>query len=298
MLLKIYFIVDSSLADTRIHKLRLPSNVNLCFNITLDSDLIPVLKTVYSSSFKYPILLLFDKSVIISEQLNTSFYDYIMSVIFHYKYLKYRLNTPVFALDCDQKDISFSAKKFSEKLTNECRANGFADCDFVSYTVGDYKREEKSANAALGKKIESDYYSALLSAKSTVDGFFIQVNSIDELPEIINNLRECEKSFSINSPGRFELLQNLFDLERENLTLGLKTHILEQRLNSIQNIFSFQNLTEQGSRKRISQIVDFYRNEYEILPLWYKRLGHIIKVIMGKRTFRSLFNDNVKKYKV
>lgn len=41
----------------------------------------------------------------------------------------------------------------------------------------------------------------------------------------------------------------------------------------------------------------WYHNEYEVLPLWYKRFGHIIKVIMGKRSFRSLFSDDVKKYK-
>lgn len=43
--------------------------------------------------------------------------------------------------------------------------------------------------------------------------------------------------------------------------------------------------------------LDWYKYEYEILPLWYKQFGHILKVLMGKRTFRSLFNDNVKKYK-
>jgi len=36
-------------------------------------------------------------------------------------------------------------------------------------------------------------------------------------------------------------------------------------------------------------IIDWYNKEYEILPLWYKRFGHIIKVIMGKRKFKSLF---------
>jgi len=34
-----------------------------------------------------------------------------------------------------------------------------------------------------------------------------------------------------------------------------------------------------------------------VLPLWYKRLGHIIKVVMGKRSFKSLFSDKVKKYR-
>ncbi|HTE27554.1 hypothetical protein [Flavitalea sp.] len=41
----------------------------------------------------------------------------------------------------------------------------------------------------------------------------------------------------------------------------------------------------------------WYHNEYEILPLWYKRFGHILKVILGRRSFRSLFSDDVKKYK-
>ena len=45
------------------------------------------------------------------------------------------------------------------------------------------------------------------------------------------------------------------------------------------------------------EIQDFYNREYEILPLWYKRLGHLVKVLSGKRTFRSLFRDDVKKYK-
>jgi hypothetical protein len=48
--------------------------------------------------------------------------------------------------------------------------------------------------------------------------------------------------------------------------------------------------------KRISQneyygIKDWYNKEYEILPLWYKRFGHIIKVFLGKRSFSSLFDD-------
>lgn len=37
------------------------------------------------------------------------------------------------------------------------------------------------------------------------------------------------------------------------------------------------------------QIAEWYHHQYEVLPLWYKRFGHIIKVIYGKRTFRSLF---------
>ena len=60
---------------------------------------------------------------------------------------------------------------------------------------------------------------------------------------------------------------------------------------------NFLTLSKDVQEKEYYDIIDWYNHEYEILPLWYKQLGHIIKVIMGKRSFRSLFSDNVKKYK-
>jgi hypothetical protein len=59
----------------------------------------------------------------------------------------------------------------------------------------------------------------------------------------------------------------------------------------------FIQLSKSVQEKEYYEIMDWYHKEYEILPLWYKRFGHIIKVIMGKRSFRSLFSDNAKKYK-
>jgi hypothetical protein len=59
----------------------------------------------------------------------------------------------------------------------------------------------------------------------------------------------------------------------------------------------FLQLSKTVQQKEYYEVIDWYHKEYEILPLWYKRFGHIIKVIMGKRSFRSLFNHNVKKYK-
>jgi hypothetical protein len=59
----------------------------------------------------------------------------------------------------------------------------------------------------------------------------------------------------------------------------------------------FLSLSKSVQEKEYYEVLNWYHKEYETLPLWYKRLGHIIKVLTGKRTFRSLFSDNVKKYK-
>lgn len=42
-------------------------------------------------------------------------------------------------------------------------------------------------------------------------------------------------------------------------------------------------------QKRAQEILEWYKKEYEVLPMWYKRFGQIVKVLLGKRKFISLF---------
>lgn len=42
-------------------------------------------------------------------------------------------------------------------------------------------------------------------------------------------------------------------------------------------------------RENRDNIQNWYNKEYEALPTWYKRFGHIIKVLTGKRSFKSLY---------
>ncbi|WP_242918222.1 hypothetical protein [Pontibacter liquoris] len=62
----------------------------------------------------------------------------------------------------------------------------------------------------------------------------------------------------------------------------------------IDNQYTFNQILKSGSHAVYLQ--NYYDNEYEILPLWYKQLGHIIKVLTGKRSLRSLFDNNITKY--
>ena len=60
---------------------------------------------------------------------------------------------------------------------------------------------------------------------------------------------------------------------------------------------SFLSLVRKVDKSQYYELQAYYDKEYEVLPVWYKRFGHILKVISGKRTFKSLFRDDVKKYK-
>ena len=79
-------------------------------------------------------------------------------------------------------------------------------------------------------------------------------------------------------------------------TLGIEhnSELWKKRANLY---LSFIPLSKKIGESQYYDIVSWYKNEYEVLPVWYKRVGHILKVLTGKRSFRSLFNDNVKKYK-
>ncbi len=105
-------------------------------------------------------------------------------------------------------------------------------------------------------------------------------------------LKEVEKEFRQHSPAMYTLLvrqktfrQNLYRLKQE----------LDYTAMELNNQRQYVEVLRSDHAAR--ELQDYYTREYEVLPLWYKRVGHIVKVLTGKRTFRSLFRDDVKKYK-
>ena len=105
-------------------------------------------------------------------------------------------------------------------------------------------------------------------------------------------IRQAEEAFRQKSPA-------LYDLIRQHIQLGNELALLqEKQLQTSSELAHQQQYVEvlrSGNAAR--ELQEYYTREYEILPMWYKRFGHIVKVLTGKRTFRSLFRDDVKKYK-
>ncbi|MFN4313884.1 MAG: hypothetical protein ACK4E0_06310 [Chitinophagaceae bacterium] len=120
----------------------------------------------------------------------------------------------------------------------------------------------------------------------------VQGQNYRDLPEVLEriyhtSLREDELTTAL-------LVSRHHNIKRNNELLDQKRSLLHRRQFQSMRTLSDHQFAAPAQLRAISE---FYRTEYEILPTWYKRFGHIIKVLMGKRSFRSLFNDNVKKYK-
>jgi hypothetical protein len=65
--------------------------------------------------------------------------------------------------------------------------------------------------------------------------------------------------------------------------------VLEDRLKSAATILS---VIRGKYKDDYDTLYSWHHSEYTVLPLWFKRLGQVVKVLTGKRTFRSLFDKN------
>ncbi|MET0299930.1 MAG: hypothetical protein ABW036_09215 [Flavitalea sp.] len=135
----------------------------------------------------------------------------------------------------------------------------------------------------------------LLSSFAAMNGFVVfDFND----PEVAANAHSklasfCHKYFDSNPE-----LANAFE---EYRSVKSRYEILKARSGQLQQQLASSEKTVGVIRTKYKDdyenLFKWYHNEYEVLPLWYKRFGHILKVILGKRSFRSLFSDDVKKYK-
>lgn len=84
-------------------------------------------------------------------------------------------------------------------------------------------------------------------------------------------------------------LFNFLELQRYKSAYAQDTSLWKERTKLY---LSYIGLSKQVGESEYYEIKRWYQLEYEVLPLWYKRVGHLIKVLKGKRSFKSLFKNN------
>ena len=130
----------------------------------------------------------------------------------------------------------------------------------------------------------TDYKKILQSANFYNNTFYIKdLNSSAE--QIYLLIEEAEKELCISKPLLYESILNLQSVARELEIATIKNASL---LNELENYK--KHITMLQSHHEAKELQNYYDKEYEVLPLWYKRIGHVIKVVIGKRNFKSLFN--------
>ena len=172
-----------------------------------------------------------------------------------------------------------------ELLQETARAQGFAaiHITLTSALSTIYSTNDLSA-------IKEAYRSGLSFA--IMKPLFIRVEEPSAIP-VTDQALAAEETLFEQEHG------SLFMLQQQNRQLLKQVQQLEQLCQAAQQEISNQVSHNQilRSASQATALQNYYNNEYEVLPLWYKRVGHIIKAFMGKRSFKSLFSDKAKKYK-
>jgi len=82
---------------------------------------------------------------------------------------------------------------------------------------------------------------------------------------------------------------NVLNKEINSLKVASITEPIDYNNQSerFQSSFSNYNIDHQSAKAELIQ--SWYNKEYEVLPLWYKRIGHLIKVLQGNRSIKSFY---------
>ena len=136
------------------------------------------------------------------------------------------------------------------------------------------------------------YQSWLQSTTATTETLYVNIAQPADINFIHQALKAEEQLFNEQNPGLFSLKAQNRELNKQIAQLALFNKAAQQE---ISNQVSHNQILRSSSQATALQ--NYYNNEYEVLPLWFKRLGHVVKALMGKRSFKSLYSNKVKKYK-
>jgi hypothetical protein len=76
-------------------------------------------------------------------------------------------------------------------------------------------------------------------------------------------------------------------LQKKLDQLSNKNKVTEERLHNAETTI---DIIRSKYKDDYDILFDWYQQEYEALPRWYKQFGQLIKVLMGKRSLKSLIN--------
>jgi hypothetical protein len=225
------------------------------------------------------------------EELNRNT-DLLLQLFFHYRFEKSN-NKPVLFLSLNAKNNS-QVDLFLKKIDSIAISQGYDGIESV------YLNEQADAENTLDvlyniKDVDNfpEAYYQLLVDKLYVARYLGIINLPEEQFSNIMDLQlKTENKLMKNVPALFHFMKKYFQFSKQ-------MPLLEEELKHLRSDLVNQKIYLQffKDQDEALKINEFYHYEYEILPMWYKKVGHLLKVIMRKRSFRSLFNNNVKKYK-
>ncbi len=287
MINRVFFLMDQELASDP----GLPSpDLNVFYSVVADPAADGSLQRAYAimNDTSLPGLAL---TIHLHEPLTADNIRSIGSFMFLPACLRIR-GMPVIILAGDESVTTVLLEDAAASLSSWLSRQGLEKTLIHSVLPGEIFRSVEEAGRQFENILQTgDYSGKTLFFKMPAAGS--QSSAPASLQSALALLRSAESALRERSPQFYALLEAHEELEEKFNSLQRKYDASALELQHQQ-----QYVDTLRSGHAAKEIQDFYTREYEILPLWYKRFGQVLKVLGGKRTFRSLFRDNTKKYNV
>lgn len=297
---KLNFILDKLPTPELLESISTNSTFSLCIEKPKDIENVDLKsfhkKEIYQNSFcSYSIYFNFknDNTLnhLLIEGLKTN-KNLLLQFFFHPRFEKLNNRPALFFNEHSKNNAAID--QFIKAINASCLSQGFDGIEVVylheksdpAYTFS-ILHSFKDAN-----HFQEIYYQLLVKELYVTRYLGVIGLQKQTFSDIINLQLKTEKKLIENYPVLYLFMKQHFNFSKQIPLLEEELKYLKSDLEN-QKIY-LQLFKDQDEALKID---NFYYNEYEILPLWYKKIGHIIKVVTGKRTFRSLFDNNVKKYK-
>jgi hypothetical protein len=282
MLYPIYYIISDELLQHTI-----PANGNI---ISFQTELLVKdnLINAYHVAGKLSVSNQFCLYIIVSGEIDDAIATDIISLFFFPKYKKHKSKVPELLVFCKKREY---LHHFEQVMTKNAKEQGFTEVKILYLNTGE-NNELPIYSAFDFEIIKTEYRKMLNDPASAESGLYVSIQQVNHISIINKLLEKEEKEFCQQDHALFTLKQRNKELNERLEQVEL---VCESAKQELINQASHINILRSSSQATHLQY--YYNNEYEVLPLWYKRFGHLIKALMGKRTISSLFNEYKRKYK-
>ncbi|HSH64525.1 MAG TPA: hypothetical protein VLB84_01700 [Bacteroidia bacterium] len=227
------------------------------------------------------------------------FYFNAMLYFLSINYIKIRRNPLINIIVNDANQIAIHDVVSLAK--KEILAQGFKDIEIAFFNANTHSNFRETAQPFyyydLNSKIDLPnkqlILNSYLNGYMTNKHFFLNAlqlknfnqNSFSIVTEIESKLREENVLLNNALLGTKRIITETEELHQENILFQQRIEINNEFMSLLRSS-SISNAVQLTKEKE--EIISWYQKEYEALPLWYKRLGHIVKVLYGKRSLKSI----------
>jgi hypothetical protein len=188
----------------------------------------------------------------------------------------------------------------NELIVEDLHREGLSQENSAEHSISLYDDNLNNLLNGTGEECFEAFVHSTAFVKNFSKKWIVPVSNADdfrtkiELSEKFENWMWQEHSFSAKLMERDRVArQDSATLKYDNAVLRFKLdtgrEALERMRIEAKLTDDHQDALLAAEKKRADELLAWYHKEYEALPLWYKRFGHIVKVLSGKRKFKSLF---------